>query len=374
MAALTNISNSVAILTEDRTENGSKVDPSEYYTGFYFDIEGSEFFLVDRGVEHTEKIASISKKYVKKYLSKFINNMGKSAKTEKQSVSTVSKTFLEDIIAFYFATGNVVYSAALKYEIYFHDKKYTGYSDHAVKVKDRNLCVLVWEDKFDSHVPGGDFLKAICQTGLEILGELRRLQTMRRIFPKEYCGVLTNGRDWVLVSCLISESGEKSWRHSRTLCVVKDGNSGSNPVADDDAVASVAKLLEYAFDRANSILALINSPQSFRLSSTPEESADGDVDDDDEVGKTCDMLESTDVFNAASSSTRRDGGGSGKGHKGGGDSGNGRCHSGADKFFTLTSDMKRLHDKENMDINKSHLEQKKNARIRSFLDNNIYSI
>ena len=78
-----------------------------------------------------------------------------------------------------------------------------------MKATNTNLCVLVWDDKFDSLVSGGDFLKAICQTGLEILGELRRLQTMRRIVPKEYCGVLTNGRDWVLVSCLISESGKR---------------------------------------------------------------------------------------------------------------------------------------------------------------------
>ena len=198
-------------------------------------------------------------------------------------------------------------------------------------------------------------MKAICQTGLEILGELTSLQTMRRIVPKEYCGILTNGRDWVLVSCLISETRKKSWRHSSTLCVVKDGNAGSNQVADDDAIASVAKLLEYAFNRANSILALINSHLSCRLSSTPEEAADGDVDSDDEVGKTCDMLESTDVFNAAIGSSRRDGGGSGKGYKGGGGSGNSRRHSGADKYLTLTIEMKHLHDKENMDIDKFYL-------------------
>ena len=113
------------------------------------------------------------------------------------------------------------------------------------------------------------------------------------------------------------------------LCTVKDGNPGSNPVADDVAIASVAKLLEYAFDCASSILALIDNPQSFQLPSTPEEAADGDVDNnsDDEFGKTCDILESTNVFNTASGSTRRDGGGSGKGHKGGGGSGKGRCHS-----------------------------------------------
>ena len=145
--------------------------------------------------------------------------------------------------------------------INFHAKKYRGYTDHAVKATNTNLCVLVCDDKFDSLVSGCDFLKAICQTGLEILGELRRLQTMRRIVPKEYCGVLTNGRDWVLVSCLISESGKKRWRHSSQLCVVKDGNPGSNPVVDDIAVAIVANLLEYAFDCANSVLALVNSPQ-----------------------------------------------------------------------------------------------------------------
>ena len=350
------------------------MDSDEYFIGFYFDIVAAELLQVDRGVENTEKFTSISKKYMKKYLTKRINNMGRSEKTEKQSVSTISKIFLVDIIAFYFAAGSVGYSAALKYEIHFHDKKYRGCTDHSVKANNTNLCVLVWEDKFDPLVSGGDFFKAICQTGLEILGELRRLQTMRRIVPKEYCGVLTNGRDWVLVSCLISESGEKSWRHSSPLCVVNDEIPGINPVIDDIAVARVAKLLEYAFDCANSILALINSPPSFRLPSTPEESADGDVDSDDEVEKTCDMLESADVFNAASGCTRRDGGGSGKGHKGGGGSENGRCRSGADKFLTLTTEMKRIHDKENMDINKFHLEQKRTARVRLFLDNNFSSI
>ena len=351
------------------------MDSNEYYTGFWFDIEAAEFFSVDRGVD-TEKFTSRSMTYTNKYLAKYINNMGKSEKSEKQSVSTISKTFLEDIIDFYFKRGSVEYSTLMKYEIDFHDRKYTGYSAHAVKVKNKNLCILVWEDKFDSLVSGSDFLKAICQTGLKILGELERLQMTRRIVPNEYCGVLTNGRDWVLVSCLISESGEKKWRHSMKLCTVKDGNPGSNPVADDVAIASVAKLLEYAFDCASSILALIDNPQSFQLPSTPEEAADGDVDNnsDDEFGKTCDILESTNVFNTASGSTRRDGGGSGKGHKGGGSSGKGRCHSDADKFLTLTSEMKHLHDKENMDINKFHWEQKKIARIRSFLDNNFSRI
>lgn len=99
------------------------MDPNEYYTGFYFDIEAAEFLPVDWGVENSEKFTSISKKYTKIYLSNFIYNMGKSEKTEKQSVSTISKPFLEDFVAFYFATGGVKYSVALKYEIHFHDKK-----------------------------------------------------------------------------------------------------------------------------------------------------------------------------------------------------------------------------------------------------------
>lgn len=277
---------------EDRTENGSKVDPDEYFIGFSFDIVQAELLQVDWGVENTETFTSVSKKNTKKYLAKYINNMGRSEKTEKRSVSTISKTFIVEIFAFYFAVGSVEYSAALKYGINFHAKKYRGYTDHAVKATNTNLCVLVWDDKFDSLVSGGDFLKAICQTGLEIA---EKVADDAQDCPKRilWCTYKWKG----LGSRFVSHFRErkKRWRHSSQLCVVKDGNPGSNPVVDDIAVAIVANLLEYAFDCANSVLALVNSPQSFRLSSTPEESADGDVDSDDEVGKTCDMLESTDV-------------------------------------------------------------------------------
>jgi hypothetical protein len=127
------------------------VDPNKHYTGVYFDIQEAEFLPVDWGVENTEKFTSISKKYVKRYLTNYSNNMGRSEKTEKQSVSTI-KPYIEDIIAFYFATGSVECSAAHRYETHFHYKKYTGYNNHAVKVKNTDLYVLVWEDKIEGHL------------------------------------------------------------------------------------------------------------------------------------------------------------------------------------------------------------------------------
>ena len=69
------------------------MDPDEYFIGFYFDIVQAELLQVDWGVENTETFTSVSKKNTKKYLAKYINNMGRSEKTEKRSVSDNFKDF-----------------------------------------------------------------------------------------------------------------------------------------------------------------------------------------------------------------------------------------------------------------------------------------
>ena len=316
-------------IADDGSENGSQVDPNEYYVGFYFDQR--DFFAADLVeaeliipridaadlVSITDKIAEATQTYILNY----VKNRGKAEKFEKLAVSKVSKKLHKDLIALYFldSRSGAEFSNALKYEIIFHGKKYKGFSDHATKVTGKNLCILVWEDKFDPLQAETSFHKHVCQTGLEILGELKRLEVTRKCFPKEYCGILTNGRDWVLVSCTIEGAGHgrKSWWHSEIVSTFKKTeNPNDKPVADEFAIAIVAKLLLYAFDRANSILNAVKNPLPVRLSSTPEEPDNVNSDDDGGNGKGG-------MGGGDSGKGGMGGRDSGKGGMGGGDSGKG---------------------------------------------------
>ena len=199
------------------------------------------------------------------------------------------------MITFYFDGEDLEYSKAAKCTAVINDRKYCGFADHVIKVTGRCLNALVWEDTFDNLSFEGGLQPAICQTGLEIEGEMTRL-AQYRIYPEEYCGILTNGRDWILVSCVVN-NGEKFRRHSLPLSTVIKATSGSSYSLDEVAIASVASLLVYAFNCARSISKLIKSsgliPPS-PLPFTPGEPADEDYDSGDDIQEVSDALQNTD--------------------------------------------------------------------------------
>ena len=323
----------VEALVDDRSESASKIDSGEYAIGFCFEIMRD--VVVDLNERNKILFETETKTFCEQYLVAFIKFTRENGneRNEKKVVSVTSRLFLQKLTSIYFDGEDLYYSSAMTFEAVIHDRKYRGLADHTVKERGENLYVLVWEDKFDDLSEGDKLAQAIGQTGLEIEGEMRRLEEGQNpIFPAEYCGILTNGRDWFLVSCVVLNS-RKYWRHSLRLSTARKESSTDTYLFYEDAIDPVANLLLYAFNCARSIHDMIKSrrllPPS-RLPPTPEERAEEDDDsgdDGDDIRKVSDALQKTGISDNTRSRTRadgKDGANSGKSDQG---SGKGHCHS-----------------------------------------------
>ena len=251
------------------------------------------------------------------------------------------------------------YSEPMEYNAQYDGIPYSGVADHSIKAVGIRAFILVWEDKIDlSTTPLHN--RAVNQTALEILGEVSRLRIGDYTIPEKYCGILTSGTDWILVSYLCRRD---SWRHSEMVSTVAEG-----------VIAEVARLLAYALVCANAVLGLVKNatPFSHRLPShkesddgedgnISEESHDGDDKNDEEDKISHYLLERSNISkptnNGAVGSCRN--GGSGKKTNDGENSGKRSSLSDCGRYQTLTS--KLLRDRENIRPNKFFFELNKAA-------------
>jgi hypothetical protein len=283
-----------------------------------------------------------------------------------------SKDLLTKLINAYFVDERkgAEYSKPITYDVLFGGIPYRGVADHSIKDAVIRAFILVWEDKIDLSTPALQN-KAVNQAALEVLGEVSRLTKAGFNIPEEYCGIVTNGTDWILVSYLCRH---KRWQHSEMVSTVDEGCSDIS----ENAIVEVARLLAYAFVCANSVLGIVNkaTPFSHRLPSHEEtddgtdenyyKEPDDEEDEKDEVDEISHSFETSSISkptnNGAVGSRQKDG--SGKGTNGGGSSGNGTSHS---DYQILTS--KLLLDKENIHPNKLSFGLNKAASTNFFFKN-----
>ena len=296
-------------------------------------------------------------------------------KGEVSDYQPCSKDLLTELISAYFVDERkgAEYSKPITYDVLFGGIPYRGVADHSIKDAVIRAFILVWEDKIDLSTTALQ-VKAVNQAALEVLGEVSRLTKAGFDIPEEYCGIVTNGTDWILVSYLCRH---KRWRHSDMVSTVAEGQSDIY----ENVIVEVARLLAYAFVCANSVLGIVNkaTPFSHRLSSH-EETDDGtdgndfkDSEDEEDVNDEVDEISrsfetstiSKPTNDGAVGSCQKDG--SGKGTNGGGSSGKGSSHSDFGRYQILTS--KLLRDKENIHPNKLSFGLNKAASTNFFFKN-----
>jgi hypothetical protein len=301
-------------------------------------------------------------------------------KGEVSDCQPCSKELLIKLINAYFVDERkgAEYSKPIIYDVLFGGIPYRGVADHSIKDAVIRAFILVWEDKIDLSTNALQN-KAVNQAALEVLGEVSRLTKAGFDTPVEYCGIVTNGTDWILVSYLCRSN---RWRHSEMVSTVEEGCSDIS----ENVIVEVARLLAYAFVCANSVLGIVNkaTPFSHRLSSH-EETDDGtdenyykepddeedekEEDEKDEVDKISRSLETSSISkptnNGAVGSRQKDG--SGKRTNGGGSSGKGCSHSDFGIYQILTSEL--LLDKENIHPNKLSFGLNKAASTNFFFKN-----
>lgn len=284
-----------------------------------------------------------------------------------------SKDLLTKLIDAYFVDERkgAEYSKPITYDVLFGGIPYRGVADHSIKDAVIRAFILVWEDKIDLSTPALQ-VKAVNQAALEVLGEVSRLTKAGFDIPEEYCGIVTNGTDWILVSYLCRL---RRWRHSNMVSTVDEGCSDISK----NVIVEVARLLAYAFVCANSVLGIVNkaTPFSHRLSSHEEtddatdenDYKESDDEEDNDVDEISHLFETSTISkptkNGAVGSRQKDG--SGKGTNGGGSSGKGSSHSDFSGYQSLTSEL--LLDKENIHPNKLSFGLNKAASINFFFKN-----
>ena len=245
------------------------------------------------------------------------------------------------------------YSKAVLYHTVFNFVPYKGIGEHAISTGKKGATfILVWKDKIrlDSEA---NIESAISQAALEVKGEIPRLEKSLNIFRIEYCGILTNGTEFILVSGY-HVMAELKWRHSNTVSIAGEGTSHIK----DEEIAKVVLLLAYAFTCANKVFDLIRNAPVPGPQHPPIEEADRD----DQVEEIRVLFDSTNLNerpNRSGSSGVRSHGGNLKGGRGTNktgtssraDSGKNNCFRDFNTYQILTSERKQLHDKENVPFN-----------------------
>jgi hypothetical protein len=368
------------------TQHGSQAK-SEIYHNFSFMTYSAGSFYDKNENTFTEDLVESFKTHLLLYTQQILGLMKGKKVTRKKDLAEAgnvnkkgevadyepcSKELLTNLTNIYFVgeRKGAEYSKPMMYNALFDGIPYRGVADHSIKYVEIRAFILVWEDKMDLST---DALhnRAVNQTALEILGEVSRLTKAGFPVPEEYCGIITNGTDWILVSYLCKHD---RWRHSNMVSTVAEGSS----VIDESVIAEVVRLLAYAFVCANSVLSLVrnNTPMSHRLSSHEEtddgedgndfeESHDGN-DEEDEISLLFERSNiSKPTQNGAVGGCRK--GGAVKNTKDGGSSG--KCSSLSDCGRYQIPTSKLLRDRENMHPNMLTFELRKATRTRFFFKN-----
>mmetsp|Transcript_26124 Transcript_26124/g.38694 ORF Transcript_26124/g.38694 Transcript_26124/m.38694 type:complete len:436 (+) Transcript_26124:52-1359(+) len=139
-------------------------------------------------------------------------------KTEEVDfVQPLSRNLLKELAQAVDMGGNAEvqyknHSLAVKYD----SKEYhiRGEMDAGLFLKDTTFCLCPWEDKNMSNECSW---KYVTQCAAEMAGKLEHLKSGYDFIPKRYCGILTNGRWWVIVFRHINSEGRRLWLHTTPI-------------------------------------------------------------------------------------------------------------------------------------------------------------
>jgi hypothetical protein len=177
-----------------------------------------------------------------------------------------------------------VYFRQQSEHVKYHSAEYhiNGEMDAGIFLDKSATCVLPWEDK---NMGGSLVDKDIAQIAAAMAGKLEALKYSYDISPPRYCGILTNGRTWILVTRYV-KNGVRMWHITTPVTVINDKGEIKNR-----AMFTVCIFLYHALvvaeDVLKSVINQIVDIDNIKLLSITEDDGDnhgdsGDDSDDDE--------------------------------------------------------------------------------------------
>jgi hypothetical protein len=201
---------------------------------------------------------------------------------ETDYVQPHSRALLAKIMKIYFPGEDVYFSTEREYDTRnLLQSRYTGKTDAAIVANEYNIGLLTWEDK-NMNVDLNETKSAPCksainQAGSEMAGEIYRLLKLK-LQHGRVSGILTNGRVWIFLTCLIEKNDELNWFHFTPVCTFDTVSL----VIDESGIDVVVAGLEFSLNAGDVILRKLVKLVACKFDDRVRASGEDDEDDDDD--------------------------------------------------------------------------------------------
>jgi hypothetical protein len=326
-----------------RQTAASSINSSQYEITFKFGE-----YLLEELAEILPALPTSGEIETMDFLSTYVGTMSTNKRlghvAEEQFVQPASRLLLKQTMDITFTINEVSYDNERSFMCSYGVESYRGKTDHVIVSALRDAAVLVWEDK----ALGVDFTqkgtkrRALCQVAAEIYSEVCQMSYKYNYAAQHFCGILTNGIDWILVVYFLNH-GVQQWRHCKKVV----------SSADSDSLRRVAFMLRLALSSARHH---VDALKKCTITASPhiiDNTVDDDNDDDndgdngdvtgtDSIGALTKSIATTMQITERTSSA--DGGKRNRRSGRGGDSAKNQKHM---HILSLTENHLALHNKEN---------------------------